>query len=333
MESNAQKNIKLNSHEVSSLWSSIKNSSMVLKMFTYFIKNVGDNETKKLLEFCMQVITDNCECFINLLKKDNFPVPIGTTPEDVDADAERVFTDDFYVIFIKEMARFAAVNSTLALTDSSRAEVRQAYNDYLTKLIEIDKKAAELLFSKGLAPMPPKVKYTKEVEFIEGKKFFTGFFGEKRPLSVFEARQLFQNAHSNELGKVVMKGFGKITKSEEIQDYFLKGYDLADKYVKQFSDKLIDGDITPPPSLLFCVVDAPIESIPFSDSLMLNYLVILNSYGLGNYGLALAQSQRNDLSVMYSKIMIEVGMYANNGVDLLIKNGWLEQPPLMEKHP
>jgi hypothetical protein len=30
----------------------------------------------------------------------------------------------------------------------------------------------------------------------------------------------------------------------------------------------------------------------------------------------------------YTRIIAEIGLYAEDGAQLLIKNGWLEQPPL-----
>jgi hypothetical protein len=44
--------------------------------------------------------------------------------------------------------------------------------------------------------------------------------------------------------------------------------------------------------------------------------------------MALSMVQRRDLAAMFAKIMVEVGAYAEDGNNLLIDMGWLEQPPL-----
>jgi hypothetical protein len=125
-----------------------------------------------------------------------------------------------------------------------------------------------------------------------------------------------------------MQGFIQSTKTKKIQEYFIKGKEIAGKLAKEFGDKLLAEEIGIPPSLQSEVLSTPGSESPFSERLMLNHTVYLNALGIGNYGLSLAQSQRRDLSLMYGKVIVEVGLYADNGADLLIKNKWLEQPPL-----
>jgi hypothetical protein len=63
---------------------------------------------------------------------------------------------------------------------------------------------------------------------------------------------------------------------------------------------------------------------------MLNHIVILVSAAVGYFGAALSVSQRRDLAIMYTTLMAEVVLYAEDGAQLLIKYGWLEQPPLAD---
>jgi len=53
----------------------------------------------------------------------------------------------------------------------------------------------------------------------------------------------------------------------------------------------------------------------------------LNAGGIGYYGKSLATSPRRDLSANYVRLTAEIGHYADDGVDIMIQNGWLEQPP------
>jgi hypothetical protein len=137
------------------------------------------------------------------------------------------------------------------------------------------------------------------------------------------------NLHSNAIGEALMKGFSQVVASKEIYNYLLKGKDLSGKYFKMFSDIFSAEGLDIPPAYEKEVLSVSPKESPFSDRLMLNHAVLLNAYGIGNYGLGMAQSQRRDLSAMYGKIMLEVGIYADNGADILIRNKWLEQPPLI----
>jgi hypothetical protein len=50
--------------------------------------------------------------------------------------------------------------------------------------------------------------------------------------------------------------------------------------------------------------------------------------GVGNYGVAISESQRSDLVVDYSRLSAEILKFSEDGVNLMIAEGWLEQPPL-----
>lgn len=57
------------------------------------------------------------------------------------------------------------------------------------------------------------------------------------------------------------------------------------------------------------------------------HTTMLIDSGIGNYGLSTAASPRRDLGVDYARFIIEVAQVAEDGANLMIDNGWLEQPP------
>jgi hypothetical protein len=71
---------------------------------------------------------------------------------------------------------------------------------------------------------------------------------------------------------------------------------------------------------------------PFSEKLMLNHSLLLISSGLSSLGIAIADTMRKDLQTTYMKFTVEGKTYAKEGTDILIDNGWLEQPPQAVKH-
>lgn len=64
---------------------------------------------------------------------------------------------------------------------------------------------------------------------------------------------------------------------------------------------------------------------------MLNHIVILVSAAVGYFAAGASISQRRDLAMKITKHMAEIGLYAEDGPQLLIKYGWMEQPPLAEE--
>jgi hypothetical protein len=67
---------------------------------------------------------------------------------------------------------------------------------------------------------------------------------------------------------------------------------------------------------------------PFSEKLMMFHFNLMTYAGLGNYGVALSQSQKSDLIIDYSRLLIEILAYSEDGANILINEGWLEKPPM-----
>ncbi|WLR57170.1 DUF3231 family protein [Mesobacillus subterraneus] len=44
--------------------------------------------------------------------------------------------------------------------------------------------------------------------------------------------------------------------------------------------------------------------------------------------MSVAASQRKDLAAIYARLNTEILIYAEDGANIMIDEGWLEQPPL-----
>jgi hypothetical protein len=60
---------------------------------------------------------------------------------------------------------------------------------------------------------------------------------------------------------------------------------------------------------------------------MMFQTTMLNAAGIGHYRISLGQSPRRDLGSHYTRLSAEVVLFAEDGTNLMIENGWLEQPP------
>lgn len=70
---------------------------------------------------------------------------------------------------------------------------------------------------------------------------------------------------------------------------------------------------------------------PFSDKIMMYCISLFCSFSLGGNSLGTAFSLRNDLPVKFSIVMKDVFEYAHEGAKLMIKYGWMEEPPQTSK--
>jgi hypothetical protein len=60
---------------------------------------------------------------------------------------------------------------------------------------------------------------------------------------------------------------------------------------------------------------------------MMYHTMMINTSGIGNYGMALGTtSARRDIAAHLVRLIGEVGQFEEDGANIMIENGWLEQP-------
>jgi hypothetical protein len=60
---------------------------------------------------------------------------------------------------------------------------------------------------------------------------------------------------------------------------------------------------------------------------MLFHILAMNASGIANYATAMAASPRRDIGLKYAAFIPEISLYAKDGLNLMIKHGWMEEPP------
>jgi p-aminobenzoyl-glutamate transporter AbgT len=122
-----------------------------------------------------------------------------------------------------------------------------------------------------------------------------------------------------------MNRFVQVAELKELKEYIWRGKQIAEKHRMIFIEKLIEDNI-PSPSPWDAGVTNSKES-PFSDKMILFITCFFSASGISNYGMALAASPRTDIASIYERLKIEIGLYAKDGAQLLIEQGWMEEPP------
>lgn len=172
---------------------------------------------------------------------------------------------------------------------------------------------------------PPYISYDRDVEYIDNQQFLAGLFGEQRPLTGQEIMHLYANMQITALVEALMLGFEQVVTSNEVNKYLDRGKKIANKHMEHFT-KLLKKDDLPTPMTLNPEVTTSTTS-PFSDKLMLYHMGFLSCAGIGDYGMALSFTHRRDISGLYTRIMGEIGKYAEDGANIMIENQWMERPP------
>ncbi|WP_078408858.1 DUF3231 family protein [Priestia abyssalis] len=326
-------NSRLTSSEIAVIWSSYQNNSFAICILKYFLANVEDHEIKSVLQFALDISVKNFNYSKEILKNDNQPLPIGFTDEDVSPNAPRLFSDSFYLYYLKNMSKVGLSIYGVALATSAHSDVRAFLNQAIQSSIDLYNKTAETLLSKGLFVRPPYVTTPNHVDFVEKKSYLGGILNlthNNRPLNVIEITHIEANVETNSLGKALLGGFAQVAKSKKVRNYCLEGKEIATKHVQVFTTLLTDDDLPSPMPWDLEVTDSTVS--PFSDKLIMFHTSLIIASSISNYATASAASLRTDIATSYVRLTTEVSQFAKNGVDIMIKKAWLEQPPQIPDH-
>ncbi|SET17050.1 Protein of unknown function [Oceanobacillus limi] len=317
--------IRLTSAELSSLWSNYMFDSMSICVFTYFLEKVKDEDIQPIIQQAMNISIEHIDTIEQIFADEGIAIPIGFTEEDVNTEAPQLFLDTLFLHYIKHMAKGGMAMYGIILPNIIREDIREFFSNCLASTTELYNESTSLLLSKGIDIRPPYIPYQKDVSFVEKQNFLAGWFGEQRPYTGQEVMHLYANVQTNKLGEALSLGFAQVAKLKKVRSFMQRGKEIANKHTDIFANYLRDYDLPVPMTWDHEVLEST-ES-PFSDKLMMYHISLLNGSGIGNYGSAISMSQRRDLITSYTRLTAEVGLYAEDGMNLMIDNGWLERPP------
>ena len=321
------KQIRLTASEISQLWLQYLNDSSSICVLTFFLEKAEDSEIKPIIEFAIELSKSHIQKITSILTEEKNVVPYGfSIKEDVDLTAPRLYSDSFVLNFINQMSKVGLTTYAGSVGTSVRSDIRSYYMDCLTETMQLYNRSTELILSKGLFIRSPNLPNLEKVEFVKKQWFMLDVFGEKRPLVAAEVDHIFANMQRNALGVAALTGFSQVAKNKDVKQFFLKGLEVGNKHIKLFRSKLEESKLPAPMGWDSEITNSTTHT--FSDKLMMFYTSGLIALSVGFYGTAVSQSPRGDLSTMYNRLSLEVQMYAEDGANIMIKNRWLEQPPM-----
>lgn len=318
--------VGLTSAEITGLWTTYIGESMSICMAKHMLKYLEDADVKPLLEESLAVSQKQLSEIQTIFMKEKFPIPKGFTEDDYNSDAPALFFNLLPLSFVYGMSRLSIVNYGMIVTAMAREDIRLFFSTCLNSSHDLFNKAITIMLKKGIYDRPAMIPYPEGIEFAKNREtFLSKWFEPQRPLNVLELTAIFFNSERNYFGLVFLTGFIQVVKDERIKKYLIKGKKLAEKQIKFLNDTLTNDDL-PVASMINTEISTSTIS-PFSEKLILNLITMLNSTALTFIGHSLSTSSRVDLSVEYSKLMVEIMQYGKEGMDLLIERQWFEEPP------
>lgn len=325
MESGEQ--IRLTSAEIAQLWAQYMNDSGSICILTYFLEKAEDEEIKSVIAYALELSKKHIEKLSSIFTEEKHAIPHGfKVEEDVDLTAPRLYSDIYVLNFMHQMSMIGLTTYSASLSASTRADITDHFMKCISETMQLFNKAKDLLLSKGLYIRSPYLPNLDKVDFVDKQRFVWDIIGEKRPLVAAEISNLFSNIQRNSLGATTLMGFCQVAQDKEVKQFLVRGIEIAKKHVKLFGKKFEDSYLAVPTTWVTEVTDS--TAYTFSDKLMMFFTTALIGLSIGNYGTGISQSPRMDIGVMYSRLMVEIQLYSEDGSNIMIKNKWLEQPPI-----
>ncbi|MBT2757995.1 DUF3231 family protein [Mesobacillus foraminis] len=321
---------KISSSELGNLWTQYINDSLSNCIFRYFLNHVQDNDISEVLQYALELTERHLKKIEEFLTTANYPTPIGFTDDDVTVEAPSLFTDTYIIIYLQIMAVHGLTRYSGAIGNVISEEQRKYFIDVISETLELYDRTTKVLVEKGIISKPPTFNNHQKVEFVKKQNFLTGWLGKRRPISAVEVSGTYLNMQKNMTKIVLELGFSQVAKSKEVRKFMERARILCTNHFKILSSMLTEDNLHIPRTFESEVTDSTIP--PFSDKLMLYHIASLISSAMGYYGEAMAVSQRRDLAANYAKMITEMGVLAEDGMNLLIENEWMEQPPLATDH-
>ncbi|ALC91797.1 hypothetical protein AM500_19915 [Bacillus sp. FJAT-18017] len=318
--------VKLTSAELAYLWTTYLSDGMSVCMLKHFLKHVEDEAIQSVAAHALKLSEQHIDFIETLFAGENIQIPVGYTDSDVNLNAAPLFSNSFYLNYIRNMSKGGLVTYGRILQNVYREDIRAFYNECLTDTIELDTSAVSLLLKKGLAVRPPSIPYPDQIQFVHKQSFILEGLGRRETLTGTEVTNLYANINSNHFGSCLATAFAQVAQSDKVRDYLLRGKEIALKHINVLGSYLKMASLPVPMSYDHEVTKS--TDVTFSDKLLMFHFNLMIYAGIGNYGLSISETQRSDLINDYSRLTAEILKFSEDGANIMIANQWLEQPPL-----
>ncbi|MGM0900313.1 MAG: DUF3231 family protein [Bacillota bacterium] len=318
--------LKLTSSEIGSLWGEYVNGTATDVVIKYMYSIIEDEAIKAIFNDAIQTFEKQKQQIKTFMENEGFPVPIGFNETDLYLGKQRLFTDAFCLNFLHVITLHGLLGHITAFSISVRKDLRDFYDSCDNDAKKMYHQTIELLLEKGLFQRDPLYYADDHPQFISSKDFKDGYFGKVRTLAATEIISISFNLKKSILTKTLCIAFSQIAESKEVRKFLMDSEKVADGQIKALA-KIMQADNLPVPKSLETEVSISTDS-PFSERLLMFHIGFLFQAAQNYHGGGLASSMRTDLVTTYESIILQNLMVTKNWFDIMVKNKWLEQPPL-----
>jgi hypothetical protein len=318
-------NEKLTSAEIAKLWATYMGNTMGKNVILFFLQHVEDPSIKKVLDDAYLLSEELIQTIKEIFIQENYPIPIGFTEEDVNLGAPRLFLDEFYLHYLRYASKAGVSIYSAAVPLMTRSDTMDFFSHTLNSTMKLLTEVTNVLLEKGYLVKPPQIPTPEKVDFVKKQNYLNGFFGNVRPLHGLEIAHLYDNIENNIASKGLLIGFSQGAKHEKVREFLIRGKEITNKHI-EICSQLLNKDNLPSPMIVDHLVTTSTNP-PFSDKLMVFHKIDMFSMKIRSYANGMSLNGRRDIGLMYGKFLLDIGLYVEDGAQIMIEHGWMEQPP------
>lgn len=319
----------ITSAELANLWMAYQEKTMILRILEHFIEH-ADNDEKQLLQSHYNNASKTLEIITSIFQQEGAVIPIGFTESDVHKGVPKLYDFLFDIMYLHMMTKVEMSLYALFTGMSYRKDIEDLFIGLTAESQAMNSQSTQFLLEKGVLVRPAFVTMPKEVHFVQDENYMDGFkmFSETRSLNTVEVSLIHHAIETNLVGMQLMIGFAQVAEDKEVQHYLAQGMKLSKKIEIDLGEFLRQSYIEPPATHAGKATTS--KTAPFSDKLMMYNTSLLSSFGLGSNALGGAFSLRSDLPAKMALLAKDIFTFAQDGGKIMIKKGWLEEPPQIE---
>ncbi|MGE6258103.1 DUF3231 family protein [Heyndrickxia sporothermodurans] len=318
--------LKLTSSEIGSLWGEYVNGTAIDVVNRYMYSTIEDEAIKNAFDEALKTFEKEKKKIITFFESEGFPVPIGFNESDLKLGKQKLFSDAFCLNYLHVMTLHGLLGHITALSISVRKDLRDFYDTCDNDAKKMYHLTIELLLDKGLFQRDPLYYAYEQPQYISSNDFKDGFFGKGRTLSATEIISISFNLKKSIMAKTLSIAFSQVAESKEVRKFLTESEKTADGQIKSLA-KILQEDNLPVPKSLETEVTISTDS-PFSDKLLMYHMGFLFQVAQTYHGAGIATAMRTDLVTTYEATILQNLMVTKNWFNIMVKNKWLEQPPL-----
>ncbi|MFS0638376.1 DUF3231 family protein [Mesobacillus foraminis] len=318
--------LRLTSSEIGSLWGEYVTGTATDVVNRYMYSIIEDEAIKAVFNDALKTFEKQKNQIKTFIENEGFPVPIGFNETDLYPGKQRLFSDAFCLNYLHIMTLHGLLGHITSFGISVRKDLRDFYDSCDNDAKKMYHQTIELLLEKGLFQRDPLYYAYEHPEYVSSKDFKDGYFGKGRTLAATEMISISLNIKKSIMAKTLSIAFSQVAESKEVRKFLTNSEKTADGQIKSLA-KILQGDNLPVPKSLETEVTISTDS-PFSDKLLMYHMGFLFQAAQNYHGAGLASSMRTDLIATYESTIIQNLSVTKEWFVIMVKNKWLEQPPL-----